>query len=140
MTFTFQGRGQWTPRRTGVSLRPQVSPEVIRHPCVAPVAEGNSSRDPRQEQVFALNVWSWGRGGARGKVDHVTLASSCDVLGRSTCGTPGERAGQGDKKAGLQKHLGWKRLLPGRKVCTCALATGLRPLAQALRDPRLSVR
>ena len=62
------------PRRTEVSLRPQVSPqnpEVIRHPGLAPVAEGNNSGYPRQEQqLFALNVWSWGRGGARGKAGH----------------------------------------------------------------------
>lgn len=69
----------------GRSLPP--NPEVIRHPGLAPVAKGNNSKYPRQEQqLFALSVWSWGRGGARGKAGHVTLASSCDVLGLSTCG------------------------------------------------------
>lgn len=61
-----------------------------------PVAEGNNSRDPRREQqVFALNVWSWGREGGRGKAGHVTLASSCDVLGLSTCGTARKKSWAG---------------------------------------------
>lgn len=80
-----------------------------------------------------------GEGLARGKAGRVDLASSCDVLGLGTCGGQEQELGKEIRKRVCGSPVGWKRLLPGGKACTCPLAAGLGPLAQALRDPRLSV-